>query len=111
MLVGCVWGHSECAGAGECTVYSHPDTAPDHVPDWVTEEVRAPAPVPETEVHLSASTSAPVELTDDDRVHLPKAREYVSSVKRPSVRGLKDYANVGQARAERLLAYLETEES
>ena len=37
-LIGCVWGHSECAGAGECTVYSNPDTAPDHVPDWMTGE-------------------------------------------------------------------------
>lgn len=131
-FLGCIWGHDECAGAGRCTVYSDPDAAPDHVPDWVTEgrvhpsapedaprfETGAPEAAPEsapvTEVHLSAGAGAPVELSDDDRVHLDAARAYLASLApeaTPSVRGLKGYAKVGQDRAERLLAYLETEES
>ena len=124
-LIGCIWGHDECAGAGECIVYSHPDTAPDHVPEWVAEGRDAPddtwvfggilpdAPedAPATEVHLSTGTSAPVELLAEDEPFLPAAREYVTSVKSPSVRGLRKAINVGQARAVRLLAHLETEES
>lgn len=128
-LLGCVWGHAECTGAGKCTVYSSPDTAPDHVPDWVTEgrvhpsapedapryETSAPTvTAPEVEVHLDAGTSAPVELTEADQEYLPKAREYIASIpatERPTIRGMREYVGIGQKRAQVLLAYLETEES
>lgn len=49
-------------------------------------------------------------LSADDAVHLPAAQAYLAecavSERVPSVRGLKDYANVGQKRAQTLLAYL-----
>jgi len=45
-------------------------------------------------------------LMTGDLEYLPTAQEYIATADRPTVRGLRRYANVGQARAERLLAHL-----
>jgi hypothetical protein len=59
---------------------------------------------------VSAVHSAP-DLAPGDSEYIALAQEYILTTGAPSVRGLKKYASVGQARAERLLAHLETEES
>jgi len=50
-----------------------------------------------------------VHLNLGDDEYLPVAYEYVANAVKPTVRGLKDYAKVGQARAERLLKYVKEE--
>lgn len=67
------------------------------VADVLAEEVHPGAPVPTGTIALSA----------EDAVYLPTAQAYLDGCDRPSVRGLKKHASIGQARAERLLAYLE----
>jgi hypothetical protein len=66
----------------------------------LAERVQLGAPVPAGTIALSA----------EDAVYLPTAQAYLNECDGAgTVRGLKRYASVGQARAERLLAYLKEE--
>lgn len=102
---------------------------PDPVPDWMSAEYppSAPhsddaykpqttsavpylAPVPDLPAEYAASavheeTSAVV-LNGNDWAFVPAAEAYVKSTGKPSVKGLRREINVGQDRAERLLAHL-----
>lgn len=95
-----------------------PDKAPDYVPgDWMDDEYpethpSAPAPVP----HLKSVPDLPDEyaagavhsdvLRDSDYEFLGKATRYLDDVANPTVKGMKRALNIGQERAERLLAHL-----
>jgi hypothetical protein len=76
-----------------------PPLPPAYLGEYI-ERVHAPAPVPAGSIPLSA----------EDAVHLPSAQAYLAECDvastRPSVRGLKKYAGIGQDRAGRLLTYL-----
>lgn len=81
--------------------------APEVRPEVSAGEVSAPAleaPVTVPEPWVKAA-SAPG-LSAGDMEYVALAQEYVGTTDAPSVRGLKAYASVGQARAERLLTYL-----
>jgi len=96
----------------ECTSAPVPDSVPE---EWSAAEYGDPdvpipylraVPDPEcTEDDVPEGASA-VHLNVGDEEYIETARRYVAGTDKPSVRGMKDYAKVGQARAERLLAYL-----
>lgn len=81
-------------------------SAPDHVPDeWPPAVQVHPGTDPHDECDVPEDASA-VHLNLGDEEYIALAREYVGNTGAPTVRGLKQYAKVGQARAERLLDYL-----
>jgi len=89
---------------------------PDSVPEeWSAAEYGDPdAPVPylyalpdpECVQDDVPEDAGAVHLNVGDEEYIETAKKYVAGTDRPSVRGMKEYAKVGQARAERLLAYL-----
>lgn len=95
------------------------ETAPDHVPAWVQAGEAYPplVPVPDLPDEYASGAVHSAVLEDSDHEYLDRAREYMrecGDLKRtPSVRGirasLKDERgrSIGQARAQRLLAYME----
>lgn len=115
--------------------YAVPDVPEEQVPphlervqNWL-ETGRGPIPVPESDetwlpeflaeqVHPSAPAPAVPELpstylSESDAEYLHYAQAYLAecavSERVPTVRGLKEYANVGQKRAQTLLRYMETQ--
>lgn len=124
--LNCTWRAEELTGApapapdwtalakdrmAEYTSAPVPDSVPD---EWTEEEFPSAGPVPYlvavpdpecAEADVSENASA-VHLNLGDDEYVPIAREYVAGADAPTVRGLKAYAKVGQARAERLLEFL-----
>lgn len=93
----------------ECTAPETDDAV--HLPDFLAEQVHPSAPVPVEADPVPEVPDLPsTYLSADDAVHLPPAQAYLAecavSDRVPSVRGLKEYASVGQDRAKRLLTYL-----
>lgn len=100
--------------------YAYPP-APDRVPDWMASEYPPSTPVLETsavpylkpvpdlpsEYAASAVHSSALEGTD--WAFVAGAREYTDKYPNPSVRGLMAALNIGQKRAQRLLAHLEVQ--
>lgn len=94
------------------------DGVPDHVPEWVQAGEAYPplAAVPDPpdvpDEYAASAVHSPV-LEGDDWVYLTAAETYVKGCKdvnrKPSVRGMKAAAKVGQDRAERLLEHLGVE--
>lgn len=92
---------------------SAPGYVPDHVPaTWVhpgTPETYPPlVPVPDLpdEYAPDAVHSVTEPLLPGDLELLPAVQDYLDTSPRPSLRGLKRALNIGQTRAERLLAHL-----
>jgi hypothetical protein len=69
----------------------------------------APVPAPPPEYSPASAPHPEPEvpgLPAGDAGYIALAQEYVATTAAPSVRGLKGYAGVGQARADRLLKHL-----
>lgn len=108
-LDGCDGVHA-LEGPLNCThrAWELSSAAPDHVPAWVSDEYPVPhlAPVPALpDEYVPGPPSTPV-LEAGDLGYVDLAREYAAGTDAPSVRGLKEYAGIGQARASRLLKYV-----
>lgn len=110
-LDGCDGVH-EYEGPVNCADRVHVlASVPAHVPAWMSDEYPVPhlAPVPDLpDGYEPGPASAPV-LEAGDLAYLELAREYLADAGTGTVRGLKEYASVGQARASRLLKYVEHE--
>jgi len=124
------------SGAVKLPEYSAPEDVPaapepdaQWLPDFLAEQVHPSAPVPAVpapalpplppaylveytqEVHALAPVPAgSIPLSAEDAGHLIGAQAYLAECAaagtHPTVRGLKEYASVGQDRASRLLKYL-----
>ena len=96
------------------TQHSDADWLPDFLAQQVHPSTPAPAPlIPPLPVEYApeaqASTPHSGYLNATDYAYLNLATEYVATTAAPSVRGLKEYAGVGQDRASRLLKHLKEE--
>ncbi len=101
-LGGCTCG---CGAPGDD---DGPDAEPLTVPEeWVQDEVH---PGADAETDWEAKSLIHLHLNAGDTAYLGSARAYLDGCteenRTPSVRGLKEFAGVGQARAERLLKHL-----
>ena len=95
-----------------------PEDDADWLPDFLAQQVHpsTPAPAPlipplpvEYAPEVQTGAPHPGHLNATDYAYLNLATEYVATTAAPSVRGLKEYAGVGQDRASRLLKYLKEE--
>lgn len=109
----------EPAGYGPGTYPPMPEYVPESwstEPDTYSEKDDSPVPylrpVPalteyEDEIEVRVLGRAEDVLKPGDSSHVAQAEEYVATTDRPSIKGLMAYASVGQAKATRLLDYLE----